>query len=201
MAGKEKIDVVLNVRKGGRNVTFGPTLMALDGEVRMEDIRGNIPAVMNMIGGTVPGHQIQVDLKRRFVRFVHRLLLPENEKLWKQIQSYDGSELIRWRKIGELPEVVEHNVAETEWPTWLFHIRKGIDIGAYHTVTSVEFPGYKDIFALGFPIKMGTDETNQPRRDDPKKNIGWLYPDEFDQHLQRSDPDTDHALAHAVNRT
>lgn len=81
--------LVFNVRcKFNRNPFFVPLQGCLRTEIRHEEIRlKNIPGLLNLVGGSIPGHRIEIDTKKNVGRIVDRMNLPENKEKDKQIRN------------------------------------------------------------------------------------------------------------------
>lgn len=81
--------LVFNVRcKFNRNPYFVPLQGCLRSEIRHEEIRlKHIPGLLNLVGGSIPGHRIEIDTKKNVGRIIDRMHLPENKEKDKQIRN------------------------------------------------------------------------------------------------------------------
>lgn len=81
--------IVLNVQcKINRNPYFVPLEGRLKTEIRHSEIKlDKIPGLLNMVGGSIPGHRIEIDTDKKIGRIIDRMHLPENEEKDKLIRN------------------------------------------------------------------------------------------------------------------
>lgn len=138
-------DIALDVRvKRNRNLFFYPAQGVLATELRSSEIRGEGGSHLNAIGGTIPGHRIEIDTKAKKVRVVDRLKLPENSELLERINEYMRSSdyflhsglAPDFRRDGCVREFERKlsNTPPDNLATWLYHARKLVDMGKLHLV-------------------------------------------------------------------
>ena len=83
------LNIVLNVRcKINRNPYFVPLEGRLRTEIRQSEIKlDKIPGLLNLCGGSIPGHRIEIDTDKKIGRIIDRMHLPENKEKDKQIRQ------------------------------------------------------------------------------------------------------------------
>lgn len=130
-----KADLVLDVRTPkSRNVRFYPAGITLRGEVEYTQCQTRNPA-LQYVGGRIPGMRMEVDTKSRTVRIVDRMSLPESKEIDRALRELSNTERYSRFKFGRYEDEQVYNVAERDWPTWLWHIRRLVDHGRLHIVS------------------------------------------------------------------
>ncbi len=81
--------LVFNVRcKFNRNPYFVPLQGRLRTEIRQSEIRlDKLPGLLNLVGGSIPGHRIEIDAKKNVGRIIDRMHLAENKEKDKQVRN------------------------------------------------------------------------------------------------------------------
>ena len=81
--------LVFDVRcKFNRNPYFVPLEGCLRTEIRQSEISlDKIPGLLNMVGGSIPGHRIEIDREKNCARIIDRMHLPENKEKDKLIRN------------------------------------------------------------------------------------------------------------------
>ncbi len=182
--------IVLDVRcKFNRNPYFVPLQGSLRTEIRHEEIRlKNIPGLLNLCGGSIPGHRIVIDTKKGVGRIIDRMHFPENKEKDKLVRSAlrndedtigkefgplyntDGCLFEEDHKLGDSPP---GNLA-----TWLFWCRRMYDDGKLKLVEG-DLPTLDEIHKIG-DVFCGPDFGLTPK---PGKSVGGV----IEQTGKRSD--------------
>ncbi len=173
--------LVFDVRcKLNRNPYFVPLGGCLRTEIRHEEIRlKNIPGLLNLVGGSIPGHRIEIDMKKGIGRIIDRMHLPENKEKDKQIRAVlrsdentIGKEFgLSYNTEGCLPEE-DHKLGEAlpgNLASWLWWCRRMYDEGKLELVEG-ELPTLDEIRKIG-DIFGGPDFGLTPK---PGKSIGGI---------------------------
>lgn len=173
--------LVFNVRcKLNRNPYFVPLGGCLRTEIRHEEIRlKNIPGLLNLCGGSIPGQRIEIDTKKGIGRIIDRMHLPENKEKDKQIRNaLRNDENAIGKEFGPLYNTVgcleegDHKFSESlpgNLASWLFWCRRMYDDGKLELVEG-DLPSLDDIRKLG-DVSGGPDMGLTPK---PGKSIGGV---------------------------
>ena len=189
---KMAYDIVLDVRAPlNRNVQFRPADGTLRSEIRIENIRSkNLPGKLNAVGGFIPGHRVEIDMKanggKGRARIVDRMHLKEFAEKDKQVRKVFPDEINGNKSFtdynqnddGLLSEGVFELNGEppTNLATWLFWCLRLVQDGSLHYAEgSAKLPSMNDIRRSGIIYK-GEDFGLHPRPG--MRPFNYLYPDD-----------------------
>ena len=182
-------DLVMDVRAPrNRHVHFTPADGTLRSEVRIEEIHSKfIPGKLNEVGGSSPGHRIEIDTKanggKGRARIVDRMHLKEFAEKDKQVRKAfpdesNGNKSFKdynQNDDGLLPEgVFELNdEPPTNLATWLFWCLRLVQNGRLHIVEG-KLPSMQEIRRMG-KVYLGPDNGLPPK--EGKRAFNYLYPE------------------------
>lgn len=145
-----------------RNVRFLPNNTWLEGEKRQEWCRTDrIPGAIAAVGGKIPGHRILVDTKLRHVKILHRLSLPENQKILHELRRLSQTDKYRHCSAGDPPGDIDTDVSDEDWPKWMYMIRRMVDDNAL-TLVRGQLPTLEECRNFG-PIRLNDANGISPK--------------------------------------
>lgn len=153
--------IVLDIRAPlNRNPLFPPLGHALESEKRADQITGATPALLNSVGGVIPGHRLEIDTrggKECKARLIDRMRAPEHKALGAKIKALAASEQGGFQTVTDFYAEESYTVGEADLPSWLYWMRRLVDEKkAFYVAGSDQLPEYDEIRKLG-PVTLSED--------------------------------------------
>ena len=173
--------LVFNVQcKINRNPYFVPLEGCLRTEIRQSEIRlDKLPGLLNICGGSIPGHRIEIDTKEGVGRVIDRMHLPENAEKDKKIRhALRSDERSLVKEFGPTYETKdcltesEHEFTANgpgSLASWLWWCRRMYDENKLELVEG-KVPTLEEIRKIG-DVHCGSDWGLTPK---PGKSIGSI---------------------------